>query len=150
MLRASPLNFIGNVEGNDIFEGKADVVVCDGFVGNVALKTSEGLARMLGEMIREEFNRDLLSRLAGLIAWPVLSRFKHRVDPRRYNGASLIGLRGVVFKSHGSSDQVGFETALQRAWGAASNGLPARIAAAIPQITQSVAVAESPSAGGQA
>lgn len=150
LLRASPLNFIGNVEGNDIYEGKVDVVVCDGFVGNVALKTSEGLARMLGDMIREEFNRDLLSRLAGLVAMPVLSRFKKRVDPRRYNGASLIGLRGVVFKSHGSSDHVGFETALQRAWGAASNGLPARIAAAIPQISQAGHVAAPPSTGVQA
>lgn len=131
LLRASPLNFVGNVEGNDIFEGKADVVVCDGFVGNVALKTSEGLARMLGEMIREEFSKDLLSRLAGLVALPVLARFKRRVDPRRYNGASLIGLRGVVFKSHGSSDALGFENAIRRAGDAARNQLPARIAAAI-------------------
>jgi glycerol-3-phosphate acyltransferase PlsX len=150
LLRASPLNFIGNVEGNDIYEGKADVVVCDGFVGNVALKTSEGLARMLGDMIREEFNRDWLSRAAGLVAMPVLARFKRRVDPRRYNGASLIGLRGVVFKSHGSSDQIGFETALQRAWDAASNGLPSRIAAAIPQSAQAVQAAGSSSSGAQA
>jgi glycerol-3-phosphate acyltransferase PlsX len=133
LLRASALNFIGNVEGNDIFEGKAEVVVCDGFVGNVALKTSEGLARMLGEMIREEFTRDLKSRLAGLIARPVLSRFKQRVDPRRYNGASLIGLRGVVFKSHGSTDALGFDNALQRAFDAASNRLNERIAVAIGQ-----------------
>jgi glycerol-3-phosphate acyltransferase PlsX len=144
LLRASPLNFIGNVEGNDIFEGNADVVVCDGFVGNVALKTSEGLARMLGDMIREEFRRDLGSRLAGLIAMPVLARFKQRVDPRRYNGASLIGLRGVVFKSHGSSDSIGFENALRRAWDAAQNQLPARIAAAIPSLANASGAAPQP------
>ena len=133
LLRDSPLNFVGNVEGNDIYEGRVDVVVCDGFVGNVALKTSEGLARMLGQMIREEFNRTLLSRLAALAAMPVLRRFKHRVDPGRYNGACLVGLRGVVVKSHGSADASGFEMALQRCADACRNGLPERIAAAIPR-----------------
>jgi len=133
LLRDSPLNFVGNVEGNDIYEGRVDVVVCDGFVGNVALKTSEGLARMLGQMIREEFGRSLLSRLAALAAMPVLRRFKHRVDPGRYNGACLVGLRGVVVKSHGSADASGFEVALQRCADACRNGLPARIAAAIPR-----------------
>lgn len=133
LLRDSPLNFIGNVEGNDIYEGRVDVVVCDGFVGNVALKTSEGLARMLGQMIREEFGRSLLSRLAALAAMPVLRRFKHRVDPGRYNGACLVGLRGVVVKSHGSADASGFEMALQRCADACRNGLPERIAAALPR-----------------
>lgn len=133
LLRDSPLNFVGNVEGNDIYEGRVDVVVCDGFVGNVALKTSEGLARMLGQMIREEFSRTLLSRLAALAAMPVLRRFKHRVDPGRYNGACLVGLRGVVVKSHGSADASGFEMALQRCADACRNGLPERIAAAIPR-----------------
>ena len=133
LLRDSPLNFIGNVEGNDIYEGRVDVVVCDGFVGNVALKTSEGLARMLGQMIREEFGRSLLSRLAALAAMPVLRRFKHRVDPGRYNGACLVGLRGVVVKSHGSADASGFEMALQRCAEACRNGLPERIAAALPR-----------------
>ncbi|MBU6191282.1 MAG: phosphate acyltransferase, partial [Betaproteobacteria bacterium] len=133
LLRDSPLNFIGNVEGNDIYEGRVDVVVCDGFVGNVALKTSEGLARMLGQMIREEFSRSLLSRLAALAAMPVLRRFKQRVDPGRYNGACLVGLRGVVVKSHGSADASGFEMALQRCADACRNGLPERIAAAIPR-----------------
>ncbi len=90
------LNFHGNVEGNDIFKGTVDVVVCDGFVGNVALKTSEGLAQMMGGFIREEFKRNPLSMLAALIAMPVLNRFRHRVDHRRYNGASLLGLRGLV------------------------------------------------------
>jgi len=133
LLRDSPLNFIGNVEGNDIYEGRVDVVVCDGFVGNVALKTSEGLARMLGQMIREEFGRSLLSRLAALAAMPVLRRFKHRVDPGRYNGACLVGLRGVVVKSHGSADASGFEMALQRCADACRNDLPERIAAALPR-----------------
>lgn len=133
LLRSSPLNFIGNVEGNDIYEGRADVVVCDGFVGNVALKTSEGLARMLGQMIREEFSSSLLSRAAAVCAMPVLRRFKRRVDPGRYNGACLVGLRAVVVKSHGSADTQGFEAALQRAYDACRNGLPGRIAAAIPR-----------------
>lgn len=147
LLRASTLNFIGNVEGNDIFEGKADVVVCDGFVGNVALKTSEGLARMLGDMIREEFTRDFPSRLVGLIARPVLGRFKRRVDPRRYNGASLIGLRGVVFKSHGSTDATGFDNALQRACDAARNRLNEQIAVAIGQYGTPAMAEGGPAAG---
>lgn len=141
LLRSSPLNFIGNVEGNDIYEGRADVVVCDGFVGNVALKTSEGLARMLGQMIREEFGRSLLSRAAAVCAMPVLRRFKRRVDPSRYNGACLVGLRGVVVKSHGSADALGFESALQRAFDACRNGLPTRIAAAIPRQPDAAALA---------
>ncbi|MFX5680405.1 phosphate acyltransferase, partial [Acinetobacter baumannii] len=89
-------------EGNDIFKGTTDIVVCDGFVGNVMLKASEGLAGMMGGFIKAEFKRDWLSRLAGLLALPVLQRFKHRVDHRRFNGAALLGLRGLVFKSHGS------------------------------------------------
>ncbi|MFZ9679517.1 MAG: phosphate acyltransferase, partial [Quisquiliibacterium sp.] len=134
LLRASSLNFHGNVEGNDIYEGTTDVVVCDGFVGNVALKTSEGLARMLGGFIREEFSRNLLTKLVAAIAMPVLRRLKDRVDHRRYNGASLLGLRGVVIKSHGSADTFAFEFALRRAYDAAHNGLIARITQTLPQI----------------
>jgi phosphate acyltransferase len=115
LLRASELNFYGNVEGHDIYQGTTDVVVCDGFVGNVALKTSEGLAQMLATYLREEFTRTPLTRLAGLVAYPVLRRFKRRVDHRRYNGATLIGLRGVVIKSHGSADVFAFGFAIQRA-----------------------------------
>ena len=115
LLRASGLNFYGNVEGDDIYKGTTDVVVCDGFVGNVALKTSEGLARMLGTYLREEFNRGVLSRLAGVVALPVITAFKRRVDPRRYNGASLLGLRGIVIKSHGSADRLSFRIAIGRA-----------------------------------
>lgn len=114
LLRASPLNFVGNVEGNDIFRGKTNVIVCDGFVGNVALKTSEGLALMLAGFVREEFTRGALSRLQAMAALPVLRRFKRRVDHRRHNGASLLGLRGLVIKSHGSADAVAFESALKR------------------------------------
>ncbi len=115
LLGASDLNFYGNVEGNDIFKGTTDVVVCDGFVGNVALKTTEGLAQMLGGFLREEFGRNLFSKLAALVALPVLNAFKRRVDPRRYNGASLLGLKGIVVKSHGSADIFAFRCAIERA-----------------------------------
>ncbi|MFO1218965.1 MAG: phosphate acyltransferase PlsX [Burkholderiaceae bacterium] len=121
------LNFHGNVEGNDIFKGTTDIVVCDGFVGNVLLKTAEGLAGMLSGFIREEFTRSLASKLAAVVAMPVLNRFKARVDPRRYNGAALLGLRGLVFKSHGSADAFAFEHALARAYDAARNRLLDRV-----------------------
>jgi glycerol-3-phosphate acyltransferase PlsX len=121
------LNFHGNVEGNDIFKGTVDIVVCDGFVGNVLLKTSEGLASMLTEFIRQEFSRNALTKLAALVALPVLKHFKNRVDPRRYNGAALLGLRGLVFKSHGSADAYAFEMALTRAYDAARNRLLDRV-----------------------
>ena len=129
LLKVSDLNFIGNVEGDDIYKGTADVVVCDGFVGNVALKTSEGLARMVSTFLRQEFSRNLLTKLAGLIAMPVLKAFKSRVDPRRYNGASLLGLKGVVVKSHGSADVFAFRLALEQAAEAARQNLPEKIAA---------------------
>jgi len=128
LLRESGLNFIGNVEGDDIYKGTADVVVCDGFVGNVALKTSEGLAQMIRAFLREEFSRNPLTKLAGLVAMPVLKAFKTRVDHRRYNGASLLGLRGVVVKSHGSADAFAFRHALQQAAEAARERLPEKIA----------------------
>ena len=121
------INFHGNVEGNDIFAGTTDIVVCDGFVGNVLLKSAEGLATMLSDFIRQEFTRGPLSKLAALAAWPVLQRFKQRVDPRRYNGAALLGLRGLVFKSHGSADAFAFEQALGRAYDAARNRLTDRV-----------------------
>jgi glycerol-3-phosphate acyltransferase PlsX len=135
LLRASPLNFHGNVEGNDIYQGTTDVVVCDGFVGNVALKTSEGLAQMLAGFIREEYQRNLLTRLVALLSLPVLNRLKKRVDPRRYNGGGLVGLRGVAVKSHGSADAYSFEFALRRTYDAARNGLVRRIAEALPKMT---------------
>jgi len=124
---AGLLTFHGNVEGNDIFTGKTDIVVCDGFVGNVALKTSEGLASMFVKFIKQEFTRNVFTRLAALAALPVLNHFRARVDPRRYNGAALLGLRGLVFKSHGSADAFAFEQALNRAYDAARNGLLDRV-----------------------
>lgn len=121
------LNFYGNVEGNDIFKGTTDIVVCDGFVGNVALKTAEGLAGMFAAFIKQEFTRNTLTKLVALVAMPVLNRFKSRVDHRRYSGAALLGLRGLVFKSHGSSDALAFEVALNRAYDAARHRLLERV-----------------------
>jgi len=115
LLRDSGLNFIGNIEGDGIYRGEADVVVCDGFVGNVMLKASEGLAHMVRSFIRQEFMRSALTRLAGGIVMPVLHAFRKRLDPRRFNGATLLGLRGIVVKSHGSADVFGFERAIERA-----------------------------------
>ena len=121
------LNFHGNVEGNDIFKGTVDIVVCDGFVGNVALKASEGLATMVGGFLKAEFSRNIFTKTAALLAYPVLTALKHRVDHRRYNGAALLGLRGLVFKSHGSADELAFENALNRAYDAARNQLLDRV-----------------------
>ena len=123
MLRASAINFAGNVEGDDIFKGKTDVVVCDGFVGNVALKTAEGLAQMLSVFLREEFKRNALTRAAAIFAMPVLNAFKRRVDHRRFIGASLLGLRGIVVKSHGSADIYSFGCAIERAVDQVRNGV---------------------------
>ncbi len=128
---AGNLNFYGNVEGNDIFKGTVDIVVCDGFVGNIALKATEGVATMIGEFLRAEFSRNLLTRAVAVLAYPVLGAFKRRVDHRRYNGAALLGLRGLVFKSHGSADLMAFGFALERAYDAARNNLLERVQARI-------------------
>ncbi len=127
ILAASDLNYCGYVEGDDIYKGTVDVVVCDGFVGNVALKTSEGVASIVSHYMREEFRRNLLTRLAGVIAMPVLKRFRQRIDPRQYNGASLLGLRGIVLKSHGGADVVAFRHAIETAILEAAKGVPAMI-----------------------
>ena len=147
------INFAGNVEGNHIFDGRVDIVVCDGFVGNVLLKTSEGLAAMLSDFIKQEFTRSLASKLAAAVALPVLKRLKRRVDPRRYNGAALLGLRGLVFKSHGSADAFAFEQALARAYDAARNRLLDRVhdrigptLAALPGAESASAAASQPAA----
>jgi phosphate acyltransferase len=150
LIRATHLNFYGNVEGNDIYRGVVDVIVCDGFVGNVALKTSEGVAQMLGGFLREEFSRSPLARSMALLAYPVLSRFKQRTDHRTYNGASLIGLRGIVVKSHGSADAIAFEAAIRRAYDAARNDLIGRIAAALPDVAAATASRPAPAAQGAA
>lgn len=125
------LNFFGNVEGNDVFKGTTDIVVCDGFVGNVALKTSEGLASMIGEFLREEYSRNIFTKMAAIVSYSVLTSFKSRLDHRRYNGAALLGLRGLVFKSHGSADAFAFEQALNRAYDAARHKLLDRVQARI-------------------
>ena len=125
--KSGDLNFYGNVEGNDIFKGTTDIVVCDGFVGNVALKTSEGLASMIGDFMRIEFSRNIFTKFASIVAHPVLTAFKKRMDHRRYNGAALLGLKGLVFKSHGSADAFAFERALNRAYDAARNNLLERV-----------------------
>lgn len=134
MLRGSGLNFIGNVEGDGIYKGDADVVVCDGFVGNVALKTSEGLAQMLASSLRGEFKRNWLTKLAALIAISVLNNFKRRFDHRRYNGAILLGLKGISVKSHGSADILAFGNAIARAYDAAENRVIERIASRISEM----------------
>ena len=135
------LNFYGNVEGNDIFKGTTDIVVCDGFVGNVALKASEGLAAMVSYFLKKSFSRNIFTSIVGIIAYPALSGFKKLVDHRRHNGAALLGLRGLVFKSHGSADVLAFVTALQRAYDAADHDLLARLrsqlAHAAPLLTAS-------------
>ncbi len=113
LLQNGSFNYIGYVEGDDIYSDKVDVVVCDGFVGNISLKTMEGVAKMFSTLMREEFKQSILSRLSGLVAWPVLSRFKKRFDPRRYNGASMLGLTGIVIKSHGGTDVLGYANAIE-------------------------------------
>lgn len=138
------LNFYGNVEGNDIFKGTTDIVVCDGFVGNVALKASEGLASMIGGFLKQGFSQNIFTKMAAIVAYPVLSSLKKKMDYRRYNGAALLGLRGLVFKSHGSADELAFEHALNRAYDAARNKLlervQARIAHAAPLLAGVAAV----------
>ncbi len=125
--QAGDLNFYGNVEGNDIFKGTVDIVVCDGFVGNVALKTSEGLAKMIVDFLKSEFSRNVFTKMSALAAYPVLAALKKRMDHRRYNGGALLGLRGLVFKSHGSADELAFGYALSRAYEAARHHLQDRV-----------------------
>ncbi len=115
ILTDSDLNYIGFVEGNDIFNGTVDVVVCDGFVGNVSLKTTEGAAKMIAQFLREEFGRNIFTKLAALVAMPVLNALKRRIDPRRYNGGSFVGLQGIVVKSHGGADKVAYANAIREA-----------------------------------
>ncbi len=143
LLKDSGLNFVGNVEGDGLYKGEAEVVVCDGFVGNVALKASEGLAQLLATFLRQEFSRNLLTRLAALVALPVIKHFKRRVDHRRYNGASLLGLRGIVVKSHGSADAFSFGNALDRAADTVRNGVLERISLRVAQQAQQQPIQET-------
>ena len=134
MLEVAPdIDFVGNVEGNDIYLGDCDVIVCDGFTGNVALKTSEGLARMIGGMIKNAFNRNTTAKICGVLASPVLSQLRHEMDIRRYNGACFLGLRGVVVKSHGNADETAFFAALEYAVRASQHNLTG-IIEAMPEI----------------
>lgn len=127
LLADSDLNYIGFVEGDDIYKGGVDVVVCDGFVGNVALKTSEGVAKMISHYMKQEFSRNIITKLVGLITMPVLRAFRKKIDPRKYNGASLVGLRGIVIKSHGGADVVAFENAINIALIEVDKAVPQRI-----------------------
>ncbi len=128
LLSASDLNYVGFVEGHDIFSDKVDVVVTDGFTGNIALKAMEGAARLIADAMREEFSRSALRKLGYLAARPALDALRTRIDPRRYNGASMVGLKGIVIKSHGGTDLFGFQRAIEVAVLEARNGLPERIA----------------------
>jgi glycerol-3-phosphate acyltransferase PlsX len=128
LLIRSGLNYIGYVEGDDIYLGNVDLVVSDGFVGNVALKSSEGVAKLVRHLLRAEFQRNLFTRLAGLAALPILNRFRRTMDPRRYNGASLLGLRGIVIKSHGGADEIAYENAIRIAEKEIHCDVPGRIA----------------------
>jgi glycerol-3-phosphate acyltransferase PlsX len=127
LLSKSTLNYIGFIEGDGIFLEQVDVVICDGFVGNVALKTSEGVAQLIRHYMTKEFKKNLLTRLAGLVALPVLRAFAKKIDPRHYNGASLLGLRGIVIKSHGSADAIAFANAIEIAKLEVEKTVPAQI-----------------------
>jgi len=147
LLRVSGLNFVGNVEGDDIYKGTTDVVVCDGFVGNVTLKASEGVVQMMTSALREEFSRTPLRRLAAWLARPVLRAFRHRMDHRRYNGASLLGLSGIVIKSHGAADAFAFGQALVRAVEEVRNNVPQRILQRMAELDEAAGNAPARSAG---
>ena len=129
LLKESSLNYIGYVEGDGIFKGEADVVVCDGFVGNIALKTTEGVAKMMASFIKEEIQRNWLTKITGVIAYPIWKGLKKRMDPGSYNGASLVGLTGIVVKSHGSADIASFAQALRVAMKETEQDIPSLIAA---------------------
>ena len=134
LLERSALNYQGFAEGNDLFSGRFDVIVCDGFVGNVALKAAEGVASMLARMAHGEFTASVYGRVAAVIAAPVLRRLRERADPRRYNGASLVGLRGIVVKSHGGADAISFGRAIDEAMAEVRKGVPDRISSVLEDL----------------
>jgi glycerol-3-phosphate acyltransferase PlsX len=137
LLAGSDINYVGFVEGHDIFGDGVDVVVTDGFTGNVALKTMEGVARLITDAMREEFTRNSWRKFGALASTPALKAFRTRIDPRRYNGATMVGLNGIVIKSHGGADVFGFQRAIEVAVLEARSGVPARIAARLgsPHVT---------------
>ena len=126
-LQGGEFNYIGFVEGNDIFHGDVDVIVCDGFVGNVALKTSEGLAKMLSHELKAGYMKSIFTKFAALVSYPVLKAFRYRFDHRRHNGASFLGLKGIVIKSHGGADSVAFANAIGIARKEVMEKVPERI-----------------------
>jgi glycerol-3-phosphate acyltransferase PlsX len=134
LLGASELNYVGFVEGDDVWKGVVDVVVCDGFSGNVALKSSEGVAHMISHYLKQEFRRNVFTKLAGLIALPVLNGLRRKIDPRRYNGASLVGLQGIVIKSHGNADTFAFTNAISEALLEVEKQVPQRISSKLEAI----------------
>lgn len=136
LAQSDAINYVGFVEGDDIYKGSVDVVVCDGFIGNVALKTSEGVAKMISHYMRQAFSRNLLTRLAGLVVQPVLRAFRRRIDPRNYNGASLVGLRGIVIKSHGGADIFAFTRAISEAVREVQKNVPERITQQLDGVLQ--------------
>ena len=141
LLSASHLNYAGFVEGNDIFSGTVDVIVCDGFSGNIALKASEGVAKLISHHVQTEYRRSIYTRLAALLSLPVLKSIKRKIDPRHYNGASLLGLRGIVIKSHGSADRVSFANAIKEAMLEVEKNVPERISTRLEELlTDRVAV----------
>ena len=135
LLQKSTINYVGFAEGNEIFLSDYDVIVCDGFMGNIALKTSEGLAQMITQMIRQEFNKNIITKMIGLVAMPVLKAFRKRVDHRRHNGATLIGLRGTVIKSHGGADKLAFEHAIEVALDEVQSNVPEKISAGLSKMS---------------
>jgi glycerol-3-phosphate acyltransferase PlsX len=137
------INFYGNIEGNDIFEGTTDIVVCDGFVGNVTLKAAEGLGRLIKGVLVSELRKGWFNMLGALIAQKALRRISQRLNPSRYNGASLLGLRGLVFKSHGGENAYGFEWAIRRAFEAARHDALSRIQSTVAALMPPIALAEA-------
>ena len=136
LIADSHINFIGFVEGNDIYTGDVDIVVTDGFIGNVALKASEGLAKMISVALKQAFSESLLTKIAGVVALPVLRAFRKRFDPRQYNGASLVGLRGIVVKSHGNADRTAFAKAIEIAVLEIENAVPDKIGQRVSELIE--------------
>jgi len=134
LLSNSHLNYVGYVEGNDMYSGKVDVIVCDGFTGNIALKASEGVAEFLNYHARMEFSKSFYGKLSAVVSMPVLRAIRRKIDPRRYNGASLLGLRGIVVKSHGSADKLSFAHAIEEAMVEIEKDVPERIESRLEEL----------------
>lgn len=134
LLSESHLNYIGFVEGNDFYSGKADVIVCDGFTGNIAIKACEGVAKLFSHHAKTEFKSSIYGKFSAFVSTPVLKAIRRKIDPRRYNGASLLGLRGIVVKSHGSADRISFTTAIKEAVLEVEKNVPERISSRLEEL----------------